>query len=82
MWLTRINNLFKADGRAQLTQYRMQATRNVLIKSYPWIEKLDKKEFIKMGVDLEYVTRKMRDMTEGKQTEIKRKLEQEFILNL
>lgn len=81
-WQNRISNLFKTAPKAQLTQYRHQAVRNVLTGTYKWIEGIDKKEFIEMLTNASYVERIMRQKTEGQQTEIKKALEQEFILNL
>lgn len=81
-WKKKIDTLFKDAPKAQLTQYRHQAVRNVLTGTYKWIEGIDKKEFIEMLTNASYVERLMRQKTEGRQVEIKRQLEQEFILHL
>ena len=81
-WKKKIESLFKIAPKAQLTQYRHQAVRNVLTGTYKWIEGIDKKEFIEMLTNASYVERIMRQKTEGQQAEIKKQLEQEFILNL
>lgn len=81
-WNRKISDLFKKAPRSQLTEHRNQAVRACLVGTYPWIEKIDKVKFIEMLANADYVARKMRKMTEGKQEEIKRQLEKDFLKTL
>lgn len=81
-WNKRILNLFNSHPKAQLTQHRWQATRAILLKSYPFIENISKETFIAMLSDADYVCRKMRYLTEGQQVEIKKQLAQNKVIEI
>jgi uncharacterized protein YutD len=60
-----------------LTEHRREAIKQVLKRRYPQILDLSD-DIIK---DIAYVDRQLRLVTQGKQEEIKKKLEQQFIKN-
>lgn len=79
-WEGKIDKLFATVPISQLTEHRFQAVRGTLTGQYPWIETIDKPEFIRMLADADYVARKMRLKTEGIQKDLKKQLSQEFIV--
>lgn len=81
-WNRKITTLFASHPKAQLTEHRWQAVRATMLATHPWIEAVDKKQFIDMLANADYIARKMRYLTEGQQVEIKKQLEQEKIIEL
>lgn len=80
-WLGKILLLFKQFPKSQLTEYRWQSVRACLLTTHPWIEQVDKQQFIDMLANADYVARKMRFLTEGQQKDKKEILSQEFIVS-
>jgi len=80
-WRVTRNNLYKAHPEAQLVQNRKRTLRAILIKKYDFLKELDKDFAQEFLSDVLYNSRKLREDTEGMEDELKRKLEQEWLID-
>ena len=80
-WRVTRNNLYKAHPEAQLVQNRQRTLRAILIRRYPFLKDLDKELAQSFLSDVLYNSRKLREDTEGMQDDLKRKLEQEWLID-
>jgi hypothetical protein len=78
-WESKINKMLTDFEDAYKTEVRTKALWYLIKQKYPEMEDKKSIEIIK---DIEYLSRKMRRVTEDKQKKLKRELEKNYIKNL
>ena len=81
-WNKKITDLFTRNPSAQLVEKRWNVVRYLLIDVHPELKGIEKEKMIDILKNADYISRKMRYLTEGQQKELKQTLEIEFMKNL
>lgn len=76
-WQRRIDELFKEFPESQLTKNRYKSLVHLLVQQYPEMKQLSSETWKVILFDADYLNRKIRWYTEGKETELKNILSQE-----
>lgn len=76
-WQRRIDELFNEFPESQLTKNRYKSLVHLLVQQYPEMKQLSSETWKVILFDADYLNRKIRWLTEGKETELKNILSQE-----
>lgn len=78
-WNDKIRDMLKEVPDSGLTKNRFRAIRYLLNNRYKEQSFTDLDKTLSMISDIEYLSRKLRQATEGSEKELKQRLEEEFI---